>query len=1384
MTVIVLTIASASLFAQNSKSGFPQNYQVDTRIDNMGYWQKCAAAGLVPVEPYSPVPPARYTGSKVLLRGVSVIDSPDVLVTTEPSNSTQSENSIVINPNDGNMLLNSNNSTPQPSNGTVKGADALKTLDGSATWSGTVEGAGGSNSGDPAAVIDMNGRWFIGYIDNASGQSVSYSDNQGATWTVSKVATGSAFNMLDKNHLWVDISPTSPYKGYLYNGWMVSNNIYVSRSITSGATWTSSVNISAGTAAGSHNQGINFKCGPDGEVYAAWSVYDSWPSDEKAVGFNVSNDGGSTWGTAFRAINNIKGIRGNNSVPQNMRTNSFPSMAVDLSNSPYRGTIYMVWTNKGVPGINTGSGTSVYMIKSSDKGVTWSAAKRINSDSTEGKHHYLPWITCDQANGYVSVVFYDNRNCASTEAQAWMAYSTDGGNTFSDLKVSDVTFTPSAIPMMASKYMGDYLAIAAYGGKTFPCWTDTRSGHCLTYVSPIDILVPQASIVNTGNTLNDLTFGNSNGLMDYGETELIGLDMKNAGTAIADAVSVGLSCDNPYITMLDSIENYGHFEIEEQKFIPDGFKFKVSDSIANNEPVIFTVKATDQNDTVTYSTFQLTAHAPDVSILTMTIDDVPPGGNFNGRLDPGENVTIYITLKNNGIWDAENVVSNLASLNSYVTILVPGFNIGTLHAGETAVASFPATVNSAAAIGSVAQLHNVATSKYRTTDKIFNARIGLIVEDWETGDFTKFPWQFTNTAKPWTIDPSIKYEGNYSARSGVIGDNESSGLMISYNVSVDDSISFFRRISSQPVKDILKFYIDDAMVGMWSNFTDTTFKRIAYPVMAGTHTFKWVYEKNNTTASGLDAAWADYIVFPPQYNTTASAGGDNEVCTGNSFQVQGMANCYDSLRWSTDGTGQFSDQTILAPVYTPSAQDISDGMVRLMLTAYGVSSIDTSSMMLMIYTAPSADAGDNGLVCAGQSYQLAGSSAIGYSTLSWISKGDGTFDHGTLLHPIYTPGPQDIINGSAKLMFYVIGSVTCPMATDSMMLMIDVAPTAAAGGNDVTCIGQPYQLASSSATGYSSLNWVTKGDGIFDSQAILHPAYTPGAQDLLHGSVTLILHATGALSCPVAADSLVLTFSAPPTAAAGGNGSVCSGQQYQLAGSSASGYSTLNWTTKGDGSFDNQSILHPTYTPGAQDLIHGSARLMFNATGAVECPIAADSLLLTIHALPQVDLGSDTMACANTSVLLNAGNPGASSYLWLPSNKTTPAIAVDSSGIGLHVQMVRVFVTDNSGCMGKDSVLVSFKVCGGIEELAGVNIRVFPNPNNGIFTLGLSTLKHEKLDVSILAQSGETVYTRPGLDVTGTAAEKIDVSRLSQGTYLLKVSNGSGQVLLKFVIQR
>ena len=455
-------------------------------VDNNGYWKRMADEGLTVLNPEIRVPEAVFTGSKIKAASVLTEDSPDVPV-IDVGSSTQSENSVFVDPNDPDIMLNSNNSTSVTGPPSY-GANNLYTFDFAETFDGNKFGTNGNNSGDPTTAIGTDGRWYVGYINNG-GMGVSYSDNQGESWIRKQSGPNPGGSGADKNHLWIDTKEGSPYENRLYNAWSdfggtYKNHIVVTYSTDNGETWETRQNISVGVNAGNHNQGVNLSTGPNGEVYAAWAIYDAWPQDEKALGFAKSLDGGETWENSYRIINNIKGIR-QSEVPQSMRVNSFPAMAVDVSGGSKNGTIYVVWTNIGVPGENSGSDRDVYLIKSDDKGDTWSDAIRVNQDEVgQGKVHYMPWIACDPSNGTVSVVWYDNRNTSSTQAEAWVATSNDGGDSWEDFKVSDVAFTPTPIPGMAPDYFGDYLGITALNGKVYPCWTDNRSGHAMTYVSP------------------------------------------------------------------------------------------------------------------------------------------------------------------------------------------------------------------------------------------------------------------------------------------------------------------------------------------------------------------------------------------------------------------------------------------------------------------------------------------------------------------------------------------------------------------------------------------------------------------------------------------------------------------------------------------------------------------------------------------------------------------------------------------------------------------------------------------------------------------------------------------------------------------------------------
>lgn len=507
-TLLFAFLFSASLFSQ----------EIDPRIDNWRYWQEKAELGLIPLNPDEPAAPAVYVGDQN-----RVMDGPDVLLISGGS-TTQSENSVFIDPNNNQISLVSNNSTIGAS---VQGTNALFSFDGGGTWTGGTGGAGGNNSGDPAAAISLGGISYIGHIAPGFKQGVSVSNNNGVTWAVNSVST--AAGLLDKNHLWVDNSPGSPFQGNVYSAWTnfggaANNQIEISTSTNNGTTWSTPLNISTGVGAGSHNQGVNIQTASNGDVYAVWAIYDAFPAREIALGFSRSTNGGASFSPATRIFNNLQGVRWQPGFPianphgKNMRSNSFPGMAVDISGGPNDGTIYVVWANVGVPGVNTGPDVSIYMMSSTNGGATWSVPSRVNTDPI-GNVQYFPWITCDPVNGNLSVIFYDDRNVGATDVEAWVADSTDGGLTWSDFRVSDVSFTPAPIAGLAGGYMGDYLGISANGGLVYPVWTDNRSGTALTYTSPYNLancvnnLVITADVVSgqvdNQEALNTITASNT-----------------------------------------------------------------------------------------------------------------------------------------------------------------------------------------------------------------------------------------------------------------------------------------------------------------------------------------------------------------------------------------------------------------------------------------------------------------------------------------------------------------------------------------------------------------------------------------------------------------------------------------------------------------------------------------------------------------------------------------------------------------------------------------------------------------------------------------------------------------------------------------------------------
>ena len=420
--------------------------------------------------------------------------------------------------------------------------------------------------------------------------------------------------------------------------------------------------------------------------------------------------------------------------------------------------------------------------------------------------------------------------------------------------------------------------------------------------------------------LDDIN-GNNNQMAEFGEDILFNVTLHNVGNTDATNVTSTLSTSDEFLTLTDVSELIPVIQSQSTITADAAFSATLNAYIPDEHVAHFTITSTCSTETWS-SDFSLVLYAPELSAGQFIIDDIA-GGNGNGRIDPGETVNIVIPTTNSGHCFAANTTGTLVATGENITVNSSLVNLGTIDAGASTDAVFSLTLSSAAEVGSIIQLHYIATSGLYTTVTNLFPSVGQLVEDFETGDFTKFAWQMGGNSN-WTLISTATNEGSFSARSGIISDSQTSEISLEANVLINDTISFFRKVSSEAGYDFLKFYLDGQALGSWDG--NVPWGNVSYPITAGLHTFKWAYEKDYSTASGSDMAAIDYIIFP-----SFSSGGSgalmanavalpSTICIGGQTQLycfgSGGAGNYD---YSWTPTTGLSDSTIFNPIANPAS---------------------------------------------------------------------------------------------------------------------------------------------------------------------------------------------------------------------------------------------------------------------------------------------------------------------------------------------------------------------------------------------------------------------------------------------------------------------------------
>lgn len=481
-------------------------------------------------------PKMMFGKARVLVRGDRNIngpklDIPDYIMSEDGfritnisgRNGAQDETWIVYNPTNPKNIVASSNNTRYNHAGVGYKMAAYYTTDGGATWAVSTTPknmdeyidrptSGGMTNFDPGMAFDTKGNVYYSYgftqigADDASGDNgvfVNKSEDGGKTWlepipVVLEVngSTNQAFH--DRYTMTSDINENSTYKDRLYITWQrfkVSPGVMFAYSEDYNESWSSAIQLPGSSY---RTQAPMPAVGPEGEVYVVWRQ--TLNNQTTNMVFQKSTDGGATWMNSSKTIMNVGNLGVVNSeshrnvLPdkQQIRISSCAFIAVDRSNSPRRGWIYVVTSGK-----NESGNPHILLTKSEDGGNTWTAPQVIDGN-TNGTDVFFPSISVDPVTGMVSVFYYSSQNDENNHGvDAYIAVSFNGKD-FNDFRITPQTWYIDDSRDVSwqgpgNYYWGDYSSITSYNATAYPVFwmPNTPTGTYYTntcYVAEISAL--------------------------------------------------------------------------------------------------------------------------------------------------------------------------------------------------------------------------------------------------------------------------------------------------------------------------------------------------------------------------------------------------------------------------------------------------------------------------------------------------------------------------------------------------------------------------------------------------------------------------------------------------------------------------------------------------------------------------------------------------------------------------------------------------------------------------------------------------------------------------------------------------------------------------------
>lgn len=532
-----------------------------------------------------------------------------------------------------------------------------------------------------------------------------------------------------------------------------------------------------------------------------------------------------------------------------------------------------------------------------------------------------------------------------------------------------------------------------------------------------------------------------------------------------------------------------------------------------------------------------------------------------------------------------------------------------------------------------------------------------------------------------------------------------------YIVSVSDTLGF-------TVKDTILVTVSPTFVNLGPdlvicpgdtitlNAFNSTAQHLWQPGNVAQQTFD-IYQAGTysvAVSDNLNCVERDTINIAVDFVPVVDLGPDTTICIGQSIVLDAGAG-NPGISYQWNFSGQATTQTVF--VSAPAEYSV------LVTTVAGCLATDT--MILDVKLSPVVNLGPDRIECGAFTLNAlnAGSSFI-WNTGDTTQTVTSTF-----------PGP-----------YYVsVTNVFGCSKSDTVNIINGQVPVVDLGPDQVICNGSTV-----------TLNAGNPGQSYFWSNGA-------GSQQItVNNPGTYSVTVTSGDNC-VGKDSVEVILS-PLTVDLGPNVTICKGVPYVLdAGTFGD---TYLWST-------NESTPTITITDGGQYSV--------TVSDSIGC-VTTDNIIVSA----QPDFTA-VVAVPDTGILyqnvqfqdFSTGSPN--QWIWdfgdgNTSNQKNPAYQYQSLGKFEVCMTASDGVCTNTAC---DSVYIKiFEVVGALEDELGLDLSLYPNPNQGQFTLDLSTIRTHELQISLWDLKGQELM-RKEVGRVQFYHETVEAQSLSRGMYLLKL---------------